>query len=157
MTNRQPTTLSDRLDEDFAPAWRPQPGDKLVGEIVGISERTGQFEAYPIITVRQDDGTERAWHAFHTVAASELAKQRPKVGERIGVKYTGQRAGQGGTSYHAYKVQVDRGEVAGIDWTKYGDEAPVLVDAAPKSDVPSTGFEAAPAAKSEADDVDIPF
>ena len=86
-------SLEKALDTDYAPAWRPEAGDKLVGEIVGLSERPGYDETpYPIVTVRQDDGTELALHAFHTVIANELAKQRPVVGERIGVKYLGRTA-----------------------------------------------------------------
>lgn len=122
------SSLHDQLDADFAPAWRPEAGDKLVGVIVGIGERAGEYDPYPIITVRQDDGTEVAFHAFHTVAASELAKVQPKIGERIGVLYRGKVDGKaGGPSYHAYRVKVDRPVEGSFSWAKYasgGDDDP---------------------------------
>ena len=37
--NTIPPNLEDRLDTEFASAWRPEPGDKLVGEITGLGER----------------------------------------------------------------------------------------------------------------------
>jgi hypothetical protein len=137
------STLDDALNAEFAPAWRPQAGDTLTGEVVGIGERVGyDDEVYPIITVRTDDG-ELAFHAFHTVARNELAKARPAIGEVIGVKYAGQKPGARG-SYHAYRVVVDRPQQA-FNWSRYG----VDEDAA-EPDVPSD-FAAAP------DNDDIPF
>ena len=32
-------SLEDRLDAEFAPAWTPEPGEKLIGVVVAISER----------------------------------------------------------------------------------------------------------------------
>ena len=115
--------LSDQLDREFAPAWRPEPGDKLIGEVVEIGQRSGEWGAYPIVTVRQDDGQELALHAFHTVAANELAKARPQIGERIAIKYAGQRAGADGrTKYHAYRVAVER-DAAAFNWGAFGRDA----------------------------------
>ena len=37
------SSLDDRLDAEFAPAWRPEPGEKLIGEVVALSERTGEY------------------------------------------------------------------------------------------------------------------
>ena len=72
-------------------------------------------------------------HAFHSVAANELAKARPAIGERIGIKYLGQRDGQGGTRYHAYRVKVERDD-AGFAWARYGaEDTPAEI----ASDIPS--------------------
>src|SRR5205085_256955 len=116
------TTIENRLDADFAPAWKPEPGEKLVGEIVSISEREGGFGRYPIVTLRSDDGAEIAVHAFRTVLASKLAEVRPKVGERLGVKYEGEVAGAE-RRYHSYKVAVDRAERP-VDWSSYSEDVP---------------------------------
>jgi hypothetical protein len=84
------SNLADELGRDYASAWRPNPGDILVGEIVDLSEREGfDGELYPIVTVRKTDGVELAFHAFHTVAQNELARLRPSVGTEIGIRYKG--------------------------------------------------------------------
>jgi hypothetical protein len=114
--------IEDRLEADFAPAWRPERGEKLVGEVVAISERTGGYGSYPIVTLRRDDGGEVAIHAFHQVLAARLAEVQPKVGEHLGVKYEGEING-GERRYHSYRVVVDRPERP-INWSAYRDDTP---------------------------------
>jgi hypothetical protein len=110
-------SLKDNLNADYAPAWRPEPGGMLIGVVTALSEREGAYGVYPIVTVRQDDGTD---HAFHDVARAKLARAKPKVGERIGIKYLGKRDRQSGQPYHDYKVEVDRPD-GDVDWGKYGE------------------------------------
>lgn len=114
------SSLVDRLDS-FAEAWRPEPGDKLVGRVVEISERQSEYDdgPYPIVTVETDEGEQFAFHGFHTVAKSELAKQRPRVDERIGIAYHGKHADRG---YERYRVIVER-ENSGPDWDTIGVHA----------------------------------
>jgi hypothetical protein len=50
------SSLLERLNNDYAPGWKPKPGDSIVGEVVGLSERTSDYQTYGIVTVRQDDG-----------------------------------------------------------------------------------------------------
>ena len=42
--------------------------------VVGLETRDGGHGEYPIVSVRSDDGHDRAFHAFHTVVRSELEK-----------------------------------------------------------------------------------
>jgi hypothetical protein len=99
-------SLDERLDAEFAPAWSPRPGEKIVGEVVALSQRTGPFGRYPIVTLRGPNGGERAVHAFHTVLAEALAEAKPQIGERLGIKYVDRIESDSG-GYHKYKV-VDR-------------------------------------------------
>jgi hypothetical protein len=113
-------SLNDRLDS-YAEAWRPKPGDKLIGVIVDLDERASEYDEdpYPIVTVeRDDDGREVAWHAYHTVARNELAKQRPQRGDRIGIAYHGKPDGK---SYESYRIIVEPAEPQAneIDWDKH--------------------------------------
>jgi hypothetical protein len=121
------TTIHDELDREFAPAWKPQPGDKLAGVVTDLSTREGQYGAYPIITIRSEDG-EHAVHAFHEVLQNELARVAPKVGDGIGVKYIGKDLDKG---YHRYRVRRD-GDSESFDWGRFGDP-----DTASASDVPA--------------------
>ncbi len=53
--NEAPQIEAD-LDRESAPAWRPAPGEKVVGVVADISEREGQFGRYPIVTLRTEAG-----------------------------------------------------------------------------------------------------
>jgi len=136
-------TLHDRLDS-FAEAWRPEPGDKLVGRIIDIDERDSAYSEvpYPIVTVETDDGQEMAFHAFHTVARNELAKQRPVIGNRIGIAYHGRPEGK---SYEAYRVIVERADSQpkAIDWDKHRteDEAELDDETEPVDETPKEAAE----------------
>lgn len=131
--------LTDRLDS-FAQPWRPEVGDKLIGEITDLDERENQYGTYPVVTVLTDEGEELAFHAFHTVARNELAKRRPQVGDRIGIAYHGKPEGK---EYELYRVVVesDRQSPSGINWDRHEAESQLDLDAEEKP---------------EADD-DIPF
>jgi hypothetical protein len=148
------SSISDELDRDYAPAWRPERGDKLVGVVTDLSEREGYGGVmYPIVTVRQADGVELAFHAFHEVAQTELAKLRPKVGDEIGIKYLGKvKPEGGGSSYHGYRLRKSGGSSAGVNWSRYGDGD----EPEPQPDLPVDAVEVAEAAAA-GDDDSIPF
>lgn len=143
-------SIEDRLDADYAKAWQPVPGGKIVGETVAISERVGGYGRYPIVTLRQEDGEERAIHAFHEVLQNELARIAPKIGDTIGIKYGGKDAEKG---YHRYRVvrEGDDGEGA-FDWNPYGDDGDDSDDDSSESHVPAdtSDFEDEPAEGSSA-------
>ena len=137
-------TIHDELDREFAPAWKPQPGDKLVGIVTDLSVRDGTYGQYPIITLRGGDG-ELAVHAFHEVLQNELGRVAPKLGDHIGIKYVGKDPDKG---YHRYRVRRDGDE--SFDWGRFGDP-----DTAAGSDVPADA-DGLPPRGGESDD-DIPF
>ncbi|HXF37595.1 MAG TPA: hypothetical protein VNO17_10520 [Actinomycetota bacterium] len=118
-----PVDIADRV-ESFPEPWRPEPGDKLVGTIIELGERASEYGgSYPLVTVMTDDGREVVWHAFHTVARSELARQRPEVGDRIAAKYWGRDEDRG---YERYRVLVEHrrpAPSAAPDWEKVAEEA----------------------------------
>jgi hypothetical protein len=113
------TDVNAQVDREYAEAWRPDPGDKLIGEVIELSQRDGAYGVYPIITLKQSDGVELAFHAFHTVAQSRLASARPHVGERVAVKYLGLN-NSGDRPYHDYRVAVD-GPAAAFNWGAFSD------------------------------------
>jgi hypothetical protein len=120
-------SISEQL-ESFAEAWRPEPGDALIGEVVDLDERDSEYGdvPYPIVTVLTDDGNEVAFHGFHTIARRELAKKQPQVGERIGIKYIGPASTTkaGMSPAQLYKIVVEREESKKtVDWERIGAEA----------------------------------
>ncbi len=127
-------SIEDRLDREPAPGWRPEPGGQVVGKIVEISEAPGtDYGPYPLITVEQDDGTEVAVHAFHSVLKNEIDSKRPTEGDRIGIRYLGKKAGSSGRDYEAYRVVIERATPAqhGGPTTTASTPTPAPVGASP--------------------------
>ena len=86
-------------------------GDTLEGEIVDVTfawsdQRGGE---YPLLTVRQADGTEKKLHCFSTVLYNEAMRQRPMTGERIIVSYLGigepRVRGQNGAKRYSFRIE----------------------------------------------------
>lgn len=96
-------TLNDDHEPEYAPAWRPQPGEGIEGTVVAVSQREGGYGSYPVLTLDTSDG-ELAVHAFHAVLRNELAEYAPEVGDALAIVYQGKVEGRHGKRYHAYRV-----------------------------------------------------
>lgn len=119
-------TMSDRLDRS-SEAWRPaDPKDfpdhpnPLTGTIVEIEEVEGDYGPYPLIHIRDDDGNEWRWSVFGGVAQGRVAKLRPNVGDRIGVKFLGDKPSRNyqGKTYRDWKIIVEpaSGQAPAPNW-----------------------------------------
>jgi hypothetical protein len=122
-----PTTLADDMaaflaaaELEKAPAWRPEPNDVIIGDVIG--RRTGhtdEYGDYPILTIRLETpaaikndnvapaGTPVNFHAFHTLAREwvETLDGNP----RVAIQYRGETLSTARTaakgedvSYHDY-------------------------------------------------------
>lgn len=148
--------MTDSTDREYAEAWRPEPGDELIGTVTALDQRDGfDGRAYPIVVVTDSDGVALSFHAFHTVAKAELAKLSPRIGERIAIQYLGVKRDDAGQSrYHRYAIRaVDRPADA-FDWRAFGDPA-----VAPDVPAPPNAFAAEPAPAGEPGEArdDAPF
>jgi hypothetical protein len=110
--------ISERVERVPEP-WKPETGAKLVGEVVAVEQRDGEYGVYPIVVVLTEAG-EYAFHGFHTVARNELAKQRPAVGDKIAIKYFGRTEDDRG--YERYRILVDKPQQA-LNWDEIGEQA----------------------------------
>jgi hypothetical protein len=107
-------SLAERLDST-AEGWKPSPGDKLIGTVVEVDERTSHYGAYPLVVVETDDGDEVAVHGFHTVLKNELARKRPAPGDLLGIVYQGRDTER---NYEKYRVVLERAtpQPDAVDW-----------------------------------------
>ena len=96
-------TIEDRLNRE-PEAWKPQPGDRLIGTVVEVEEYRSDYGTYPMITISTDDGQEWMFHAFHTVARTEIERKQPKPGDRIGIAYHGLSE----KGYEQYRIVLER-------------------------------------------------
>ena len=70
--------------------WKT-PGDQLIGTVKQIREGT-DFDGNPcpeLVLEVNDDGDEQTWTVGQVMLKRLLAEQRPQVGQKIRVTYTG--------------------------------------------------------------------
>lgn len=99
--------ILDALNRPAARGWRPAPGDTLSGRVVDTySSGEGEYGEYPIVEVVTSEGDIVALHCFHTTLRSAVDRRKPKVGDRIGVRYDGRltSGGFGDKGYESYKM-----------------------------------------------------
>lgn len=102
--------------------WRPEPGDVLTGTVSGIekgwSDYTNSF--YPIVTVKQEDGTLTSVHCFHEILRQRMIDLRPEIGSEITVT-CGERkpTKDGKREFQTYTVTVP-GETGASTWDALG-------------------------------------
>jgi hypothetical protein len=96
-----------RVSSNFAEGWIPTEREALIGQITSIDRRESKFGGeYPIVTIRQDDGEEKAFHAHHAVAHRELEDREPQIGQQIKVVYKGKVTENVTRPYHSYSISV---------------------------------------------------
>lgn len=95
---------------DYAPGWRPDEGELIVGKVVELGVGNGQWGQYPIVTIRDASTDEDvAVHGFHHSLRNRLLELKPRQGERIGIQYKGKRASKShpGQMVAVYIVRID--------------------------------------------------
>lgn len=101
----------------FAPAWRwEQAGDGVEGIVVAVDSRVNDNnpEGYPIVTLRQTDGTDIAVHGFATVLKNEITSAGLRPGDTFAAIYDGKKMGGAGRQYHAFRVMHVQGQGAPV-------------------------------------------
>jgi hypothetical protein len=100
--------LYDRLErwDDFPPAWKPVPGEILVGTVEGYDTWEGKYGPVKVVILRDEAGGALvSVYLSSMVLLQEFRKLRPRPGETVGIRYLGKDEDRG---YHKYKVMVDR-------------------------------------------------
>ena len=148
------------FDGTYPTSWKPRVGDMLVGPIARYSSGTTDYGTYPIAVI-SDEESQELWSVWlvHTVLRDEFRKQRPKVGERVGVK----RLPDADKGYKRYVLRVDRPEPDVPDFDAFaapGDVAPEHRKALRDNPAPSDADDGDPDDDDDDldnDDDDIPF
>jgi hypothetical protein len=90
----------------YPPAWRPKPGDVLVGFIEAYDiGHTPYGEVRTVMVATEETGERVSLWLSSTVLLDQFQRQQPRPGERIGLKYLGKDPEKG---YHRYRLIVDR-------------------------------------------------
>lgn len=101
--------LRELQDWDGWPeAWNPKPGGNLVGTVRRYDVGQSAFgPVHTVIVEREASGEFVSVWLSSTVLLSLFQQHRPKVGERIGLRYLGKHPEKG---YRRYVLLVDRPE-----------------------------------------------
>lgn len=109
-------TEQEQFAADYPEAWKPEPGEKIAGQVVSVTMGPDMgYGPYPIVTLNVE-GKERAIHAFHQVLRTELARRRPRQGDQLEIVYGGTRKPKSGNGnpFHVYRVK--GGQEPEFDW-----------------------------------------
>ncbi len=111
------SNLAEQLDVD-PEKWAHEENDKLLGEVVEVGTYEGEYGACSTYTIRAEhgsteeggkpipEGAEMILYASRTVLRNKLDSIRPRVGDRLGVKYLGIPDGR---EYHNYRIKHEPG------------------------------------------------
>jgi hypothetical protein len=89
--------------------WRPQPGDSLVGTLDRFETRNGLYGEFNCAILVADDGSEHSVALTPKQLQSTWTRWNPQVGERVGLRYVGERQSQDrGITYRTYYLRVHR-------------------------------------------------
>lgn len=103
--------LMDEVDHD--PQWwdgtsteRAEPGMKIGGHVLAVSEAEGDYGPYPVLELRTYTGELVNVSCARSVLKNEIHKHAPQTGDEIAIKYAGPATSSKGTSYEKYVVRV---------------------------------------------------
>jgi hypothetical protein len=96
----------EELDEGWPPSWQPEVGEHLLGRVRRYAKGPTAYGEVRTLVVDRDDGegAVSVWLSSHVLLAL-FEREKPRVGERIGISYQGKHPTKG---YHRYALVVDR-------------------------------------------------
>lgn len=102
--------LLDQVDRDIV-GWKPNPGDKVYGKLVDITEGESEWGPYPLLVIETPSGRLVGVHAFHTVLKKEverkIARGTMHIGVGIAIAYRGEGNARGGNNApNMYRIAI---------------------------------------------------
>jgi hypothetical protein len=124
-------SIEERLDRED---WNPQPGQKLIGTITGLSVRTSKKGGlYPVLVVKDEHGGEHVVSC--ALFADDVIAYAPSIGERVGVKFVGpQDRRDGDGTYDKYVVAFEKEPAVEVDWAEMAGRRGITTQAAATAD-----------------------
>jgi hypothetical protein len=116
-----PRDLERELDEQsnqWPDSWRPRDGEILCGRVVRYATGPTKYGTCHTCILERDDGARVSVWLSSTVLLDLFRKERPKVGERVGIKSLGKHPEKG---YRRWSLVVDRPD-AEPDFSPLGGE-----------------------------------
>lgn len=80
-------------------SWRPDPGSQVVGRVASMQMRENEYGPYPAVILDPGDGPLILVHCFGAILKNEVDRAGLDVGDRMAVRYVGQRGERGLKEY----------------------------------------------------------
>jgi hypothetical protein len=103
-----PFDLAALLEHDPPTRWRPEPGEKVVGELVRIAEKTSWGRSAPTLYMLVQPGRYVTVRASGVVLRGALEELRLHPGDPVAIKFEGMRESANGHMYALYRMAVKR-------------------------------------------------
>ena len=103
-----PFDLVTLLTHEPPVRWRPEPGERVTGELVRLVEKTSFGQSAPTLYLLVDDGRYVTVRASGVLLRNAVAELKPKPGEEVAVKFEGMRASAAGRTYALNRMAVRR-------------------------------------------------
>lgn len=127
------STIEERLNGAGAAPWIPNPENAekwlaggedrtcyrenpVIGTAVDHFSRDTDYGTYDVLVLNVEGVGDVAVHCRGAVLTNEMLSARPRYGERVGVKLTGEGEGKMG-KYPVYKVVVEREQGGEFGWS----------------------------------------
>lgn len=104
----EPFDLQALLAHEPPTRWRPEPGEKVIGELVRVAEKTSWGRAAPTLYLLVGDERYVTVRASGVVLRGALDELKPHTGELLAVKFEGFRESAAGHRYALHRMAVKR-------------------------------------------------
>ena len=150
------------MSETHTPeGWRPEEGSVLVGTVVSLDKGWSDYKSrfYPIVTLRQDDGTVTNVHCFHAVLERRMMSLSPSVGDKLRITMGAKtKTKDGKREVTNYTVESNRPQDSAGFWGSMGGNQPPQSPAgASRQQAPPVTTEDFTQEELDVGDEDIPF
>lgn len=116
MNNTLPANINDRIaalkqrSTLAIETWQPEPGESLIGELVGSQKASGVYgENYQILIKDESGAVTAAW--LTQWLKDNLKAQGADQGDLIALTFLGKKQSPAGRFYNAYSLLVDKLDV----------------------------------------------
>lgn len=87
-------------------SWNPEPGDKVIGALLGVERIATKVGSVPVLRIGRADGTVARVMAGRKVLRSELERKKAQPGDTVGILYVGEAKSKDGQPFFNYRVVV---------------------------------------------------
>jgi hypothetical protein len=88
--------------------WRPEEGEKVIGELVRVVEQTSFGRSAPTLYLLVDDEHYITVRASGVVLRGALDELKPRPGEKVAIKFEGMQTSAAGHQYRLHRFAVQR-------------------------------------------------
>jgi hypothetical protein len=139
--------MNEALERPDPVAWKPvKAGDQIVGTLLRVEQRTTQYGPAAAMILVDGECVEHSVYLFFESMKTQLDRLRPAAGERVAIRYLGEKPSKNPTpgrkaTYHDFKVAVDRPvNAVEVDWSSTFGKTTTAAEPEPDADTEDLPF-----------------